>query len=64
MCLRTGPGEDGTNLLLIAVNHRTATLDDREALAFEPSEALTVLRSLRGCSRRRSDSTGGCKRCV
>ena len=27
------------NLLLIGVNYRTATLDDREALAFGPSEA-------------------------
>ena len=34
------------NLLLIGVNHRTATLDDREALAFGPSEAFTVLCSL------------------
>lgn len=35
------------NLLLIGVNHRTAGLDAREALAFDPTEAVTVLADAR-----------------
>jgi glutamyl-tRNA reductase len=36
------------NLLLIGVNHRTATLEDREALAFGPDEGLDLLTWLMG----------------
>jgi len=42
------PGDDGMNLQLIGgVNHRTAMVDDRGALAFGLSEAFTVLPAAR-----------------
>jgi glutamyl-tRNA reductase len=34
------------NLLLLGVNHRTAAIDDREALAFTPAQALDLLAGL------------------
>jgi glutamyl-tRNA reductase len=36
-------GEGGMTLFLLGMNHRTATLEDREALALPPADALDIL---------------------
>jgi glutamyl-tRNA reductase len=41
------------NLLLLGVNHQTATLDDREALAFSPEEIVALLAELHRCGNLR-----------